>query len=286
MINRVTHVFGEEWAIITGGVPSGAFNTSHMDSFTQGLYLSLFFTHQVATAPPEDQEELERMLLSVVRMVVYGDDHLYRKGFGKAAHYFSGQQFAAFMKKHFDVVIRDVKDGIPFCSIVKDGWVQEWGATLLKHQIVENPHVGPMQPDFLPYRESREFLIRAVYGRETRSRDEIDTLLSIVGHAYGTYGSNKDAYDRLYLLYSELLMTISDKIPDVPKLMMDRISHDDLKKLRQAGLTAETLVSGFPSMQSLIDKNQVDLLYQDISGVPLDLNDQVAGYEEFDSFSF
>jgi len=281
MINRVTQVIGEVYAVISGGVPSGAFNTSHMDSWIMFLYFCLFCVYTIANAPDDKKEELEAAFMILVRIVVYGDDHLYNKGVGISAEYFSGQRFAAFMKKHFNVVIRDVKDGIPFCSKTKDGQIVMMGATFLKHQFVRNTDTSPGQPNFLPYRESREFIVRAINGRETKSRDQIDVLLSIVGHAYGTYASNRDAYDRLYLIYSEILVSLGDKLHDVPRMMEERMTYEDLKKLRQSDITVEQLLEGFPSWDTLVKKNVWDAAYQDISGVPLDHDADITGMGEF-----
>jgi len=133
----------------------------------------------------------------------------------------------------------------------------------------------------LPYRESREFVVRAINGRETKSRDQIDVLLSIVGHAYGTYASNRDAYDRLYLIYSEILVSLGDKLHDVPRMMEERMTYEDLKKLRQSDITVEQLLEGFPSWDTLVKKNVWDAAYQDISGVPLDHDADITGMGEF-----
>jgi len=165
------------------------------------------------------------------------------------------------LKVHFNVILRDLNDGVSFLSQVKDGWITNRGATFLKHQFVENPEKSPGQPQFLPFRESREFLVRAVWGRETRSRDEIDVLLSILGHAYGTYASNRDAYDRLHLFYSEIVSCIG---PDnLQARLLERVSNEDLKKIRQLGMTPEELVAGFPTWDVLIQKNIYDSTYQD-----------------------
>jgi len=275
MLNRITRLFGDVWGIVHGGVPSGAYNTSHMDSWIMALYFCLFCVYQVHTAPESDQEELELEMITIIKIVVYGDDHLYQKGTGLGSVYFSGVAFADFMEKHFGVLIRDLKDGIPFCSEVKDGWLVKMGATMLKHQAVINPDNSKGQPAFLPYRESREFLIRSVWGRETRPRDVIDTLLSLLGHAYGTYASNRDAYDRMYCFYSELLMEVD--LDNLDREMASRLGHDDLKKLRQVGLSVEELVSGFPDWDTLLKKNIWDPVYQDISKIAFDTFEPILG---------
>jgi len=148
MIVRLTQLLGSIWGATKGGVPSGAYNTSHMDSWIMGMYIILFCVWQVHTAPEEDQEELERDLLAVVALIVYGDDHLYRKGLGKGAIYFSGSAFVKFMWDHFRVQVRDMKDGVSFASKTSAGWIVECGATFLKHQIIVNQNRDPGQPFF------------------------------------------------------------------------------------------------------------------------------------------
>jgi hypothetical protein len=277
MITRVTQVFGELWAVVEGGVPSGAFNTSHMDSWIMALYFCLFCVWQLHNAPSHVQEELEAHLFFIIRLIVYGDDHLYNKGEGVAAEYFSGQLFAEFMKKHFDVSIRDLKDGIPFCSTEKHGFLVNMGATMLKHQFILNPCNAEGQPNFLPYRESWDYIVRAVWGRETKARDHIDVLLSIIGHTYGTYAANPDAYLRLNLFYVEILSSMTTTMEDLPQALMGRMTKDDLKKMRQTGITAEEIVGGFPTWETLVEKNRVDEFYQDISRIPYDLDGDISG---------
>lgn len=109
-------------------------------------------------------------------------------------------------------------------------------------------------------------MIRAVYGRTTRPRDVVDTMLSIIGHAYGTYASNRDAYDRLKVLYAELL-TSDTIMQDLPSVMKNRITNDDLKKFRQMGLSIEEIASGFPEWATLESKNVWDEVYQDTTAV-------------------
>jgi len=280
MLHRVTKIFADIWVTIRDGVPSGAYNTSHMDSFVMLMYFCLFSVFQIHNAPEQDREALELEFLEIVAIIVYGDDFLYRKGLGLASVYLSVHAFAAFMYKYFNVRIRDIKDGIPFCSKVKDGWIVTPGATFLKHQFIINPNTGPGQAIFLPFRESREFLIRAIWGRIPRFRDVIDTMLSVIGHAYGTYASNMDAYNRLKILYSELLMSIGD-IENLPDRMMARMTPDDIKKIRQVGLTPEELVSGFPSYSTLVEKNVVDKSYQDTTVLPMDFTDILGGGDLF-----
>jgi hypothetical protein len=277
LIQRVTHLFGEIWGTVEGGVPSGIYNTSHLDSWVMALYYFLFCVWALHNAPLEHRERLEELLHDIVRFIVYGDDHSGNPGDDPLAQtYFGGGPFGKFMNDHFGVVIRDLKTNLPYCSKTYEGFVTEMGLTFLKHQTVLNPRArtgkqeDEGQCDFLPYRESKEFLVRALWGRETRQRDELDVMMSCIGHAYGTYGSNRDAYDRLSLLFEELLWVCDVEPGRVMSDIVKRISVNDMKKLRQIGITSDELMSGFPTWDTICAKNTLDWVYQDITNRPLE----------------
>jgi len=265
IITRVTHLFGQLWGIVTGGVPSGCLNTSHMDSWAMAFYFFIFGVYQIHNALPEHREQLERDFLEMIRIIVYGDDHVYWRGTGVTATYFDGEIFASFLWKFFKVKLRDLENGYPFVSKVCNGWLIERGITFLKHQHIINPDKSEGQATFLPFRESKEFVVRAVFGRTTKLRDEIDVLSSVIGHAYGTYASNRDAYDRLYLMYHFLLEEASLLPGEALCRVKNRLSYHDLKHIRQYGMSTDEFLEGFPSWETLVRKNIVDWAYQDIT---------------------
>jgi len=272
MLDRITKLFGDMWGIVHGGVPSGAYNTSHMDSWIMAMYFALFGVYQLHTAPEEMRESLELHLYAQIRLVVYGDDHLYNKGEGPESTFFSGTLFAKFMKDHFDVEIRDMKDGVTFLSDIREGILMRCGATFLKHQFVLNPVKGNGQCTYLPFRETAEFIVRSAWSRDTRQRDVIDVILSVLGQAYATYASNEDAYRRLLLIYEELVATVGSS-ENLSQLLQDRLGHDDIKKARQQGLSPEDLCGAFPTWDTLVKKNIYDESYQEITIMPMDYND-------------
>jgi len=263
IIVRITHMLGKLWAMQKGGVPSGCFNTSHMDSWVMALYFFLFAYYQIERCPDDICDELEDALIRLIFLVVYGDDHAWNKtDIANVSYWFSGVEFQKFMKDCFDVDIRELKDGIPFLSSTTGyGTLKETGLTFLKYQFVLNPHKGEGQPRYLPYRESWEFVIRALIGTKGQPRTGIDVLMSTIGHAYGTYASNRHAYDCLKAVYDASVQTLGRdykrKMQDALRVLPD----DDIRSMRRKGVTVEELLSGFPSWQCLIDKNRVDLAY-------------------------
>jgi len=263
MIMRLTRLFGDFWGWVRGGVPSGCWNTSHMDSWIMAMYFCLFGLHTIMNAPEEMQEELEDAFFNAIRAVFYGDDHLWNKGKGLAAQYFSADQFARFCERYFGVIIRDIVTGATFCSDVVNGELSRKGCTMLKHQFILNPCKDEGQSTFLPFREWKEFLIRAVWGRETKNRDGLDVMMSCVGHAYGTYASNPDAYLRLRLLFECLVRELKIDPNQAIIESFRKFEVTDLKKLRQLGVSVDELLTGFPSWEKLVEKNKLDWAYLD-----------------------
>lgn len=266
-LTRITRLISDQWAVMKGGVPSGLWNTSHQDSWVMAMYFIMFGLHQIR-ANIEVSEELELYFIDIVRIIVYGDDHLYNRGTHvRWSHFFSGKSFASYCMRMFNVEIRDLEDGITFLSDVKMGYIVRRGATFLRHQFVNNPYYGlpayPGQCRYLPFRETREIMARVVWSREVKPREPLDILLSCISHAYGTYASNRDAYERLLILYETLISEINLTEETLTEELKRRAETNEASKLRQLGLSLEEIVQGFPSWETLIRKNVYDPVYQD-----------------------
>jgi len=283
MVTRITHFFGRLWGIQVGGVPSGCYNTSHMDSWVMALYFCLFAVHQILRAPPEIRGSLEEEFIRVVRLIVYGDDHNYNKGKGVTSTWFSIHEFTSFLKKAFGVELRGGREG-SFCSRQVHGWLVHLGTTFLRHQAILNPHYGSNeQPPFLPFRETKEYIVRAVWGRTASPRDIPDVMLSVLGHAFGTHGSNYDAWKSLKFFYKELLQEFGASEAEFLGDLVDRVERQDIGKMRQHGITVQDLAQGFPLWETLIDRNKYDPVYQDIKHI-FDDGMEVYGLDDVDGF--
>jgi len=246
-----------------------------MDSWIMAMYFFLFGVWTGTVVRVEEKEAYEDELINVVAAIFYGDDHLWNKGDGVTSRYLTCERFAKFCEKYLGVQIRDLRGNLPFCSKTFGGWLVHEGATFLQHQFILNPYKKryPDQPDFLPFRETREFLIRAVWGRETRIRTPIDVVQSIIGHAYGTYAGNYDAYVRLRLMFHSLVRQTGITPGVLIRQSMDQATVEDLKKLRQLGVTADEILRGFPSFDTLIKKNTMDWDYHNNIRDEIDVGD-------------
>lgn len=277
MCYRICYLMGSLWVVVRGGVPSGAFNTSHLDSWVVAFLFAAFLTYILFMTPIDQQENLELYIKRFLKIVVYGDDHLYNKGPDSIWNVkFCGTSWAAFCKDFFDMDVRDIIE-TSYCSRFKDGFIVHQGATFLQHQQVPNPCKREGQTKFLPCRETRHYLIRAIYSREPRPRDEIDVMLSCIGQAYSTYAASRNAYDRIQILYEQLGSIVTSERP-LNEVMMDRLSYDDLKRIRMMAIQPEELTAGFPSWERLVEKNTYDMVYQEISREP------ESGFVDYDNW--
>jgi len=260
---KLTRIWGRLWAYVRGQMPSGAWNTSHGDSWIQALYFFLFCIWNIITAPQSDAAEIEEYVYNLILSVFYGDDFAYSNGGGKYASLFSVHRFASFSLKYLGLEIRDLYSAIPFCSTVVDGKICVRGVCLLKYFFIVNENKAPGQPKFLPFRETWDFVIRAVYSREPKQRSPVDVMLSCIGHAYGTFASNRDAYDYLSYLFYALALSDGRGLDVLLHEIKLRMTDKTIKKFRTWGVTAEEVLKGFPTWEMLERKNIVDVAYHD-----------------------
>jgi len=192
-------------------------------------------------------------------LACYGDDQVYCKGRRPEAEVFNIIRFSEFLSRYFGVVMRDLESGQPFCSVAANGYMLRPGQVFLKHYAVRNPYYYETnQPNFLPYRTTFDYIVKAAWGREVKARDSFDVVLSIIGHAYGTYAANRDAWISLRLFYEELLIGLGTGHDSVMKEVRSRVETADLKKFRQMGVTDSELMNGFPTWRTLISRNLKD----------------------------
>jgi len=276
VIVRLTHMFGEIWGFKVGGMPSGIYNTSHGDSWIMCLWFFLFGVFQIANAPEGDKEMLEKALLSLIAIIVYGDDHVYNMTDDpRIQQYFSGTIFVHFMAEYFGVKIRGLRNGITFLSTHSGGTIIHRGMTFCRQQAVLNPHVGKKQPRYLPFRENFEFWVRAGWGRDVRVRGPVELMLSCIGHAYGTFASNRMAYDGLFCLYETALRF--SYMPSEERFMLEEglqsMTSTDYQEMRRRGISPTEILNGFPSWETLIVKNEFDEAYHvcDQERIPFEL---------------
>jgi hypothetical protein len=253
---RVTHIVGELWATVCGGVPSGALHTSHMDSWIL-LFLFTLFCLDQRNKHPEHAEEIMLNLLVRMMIVVYGDDNWYWIKKGPLTAILNAHVWAKWMYLHFDIEIQDIRVGHPLVSVPQGGFLSLVGGIYLRHYCVRNPVKGGGQAIYVPYRPMKEIVLKVVYGREPNVRDPVNLLLSVLGHTYGTYGSNPFTYRWLYCLYCSILQVVGKTHEHMLEGVV-REEREVTRKMRQIGITNKQLMEGFPTLRYLQSLNIYD----------------------------
>jgi hypothetical protein len=261
---RVVRFFGKLWALVVGKMPSGCWMTSHGDSWIVLLWFFIFGIMQIMRAAQLEREKMEANLIKrIILMIVYGDDHIQSTDRDETARYFNMTQFAQWCKVYLQVELRDVRRDVAFTVEARNGYKQTQGIVYLKHFNVRNRQVDDKQPNYLPYRNMCDYQVKSVWGRECKDRDIFDFILSLIGHSYGTYASNYDAYLWLQSAYIGSFHVIGEDVEKTLGTVMTR-SHtnaDFVKKMRQADIRLEDLKNGFPLWSTLVKKNRKDDIY-------------------------
>lgn len=256
---RITHVLRKIWVLLRGQVPSGCFNTSHMNSWVMAFYFFAYVTLIQSQMPFDLQKTIDEYLFQALLLViVYGDDHAGALPWVKELEqYINEKSFKKFLWDYFGVVLREERGRLNFVSFEKNGTlIGDKGLVFLRHYLVRNPCREEGQSRYLPYRETSEYMVRLGWGREAgRSRDLLDVMLSALGHVYGTYASNEDAYHAIFAVYQAALQLTGMDERSVLTEVISRQDRDTLRKMRQLETSPETLMRGYPSLELLRSRN-------------------------------
>ena len=257
VVYQITHLLGPIWVIKTGGMPSGVLATSHGDSWVLLRWFCTYLIRQIFAAPESLREKLFNAAMELIRIAIYGDDHVWNRTMDpEITEWFNGDSFTHFLKTYYDVTLRDQKC-TSFCSRSFRGYIVHEGMVFLKQFAVENPYRKEEdQPDFIAFRETPEFVMRAVHGKEDKVRTLFDFVLSVIGHAYNTNASNPDAWMTLFFMYRNAITLMGLSEGDIISHALRDLSHDDIADFRRKGVDIKDLLEGFPTFERLIDQNK------------------------------
>jgi len=264
---RLTHMLRGHWAFVVGGLPSGAFSTSHAGSwivlFLYCLFLSTVVRDLCSAGKDDLAAEIERMIMeALIWIITYGDDH--NTAAPDEVYDLVGEKaFADWLETIWDMQIRDRRDRVPLLSLVRNGEMVSKGLIFLKHYFIKCTFDIPNPPKMVPFRPTSDLVMKAVISRNATIRNVPDSVLSTVGVIYGTMGVNEFAYKWLRNYYHALLVHMEGGIdnPIYRKLVLGV----DLRRLRQFGMDASTFSRPFPELRDLQLMNSVDLGYHSVS---------------------
>lgn len=262
---RVTHLMEDLWARVMGQMPSGAWGTSHGDSW---IVLFLYYLFVSATlAAQEDEEYVRRRETEFAEksagIIVYGDDHVVVTTEESEA-LLGEDSFAAWVATVWGMKIQQIRKRLPLKSLVRNGELvpDKKGVVFLKHYLVECDLQIPNPPKLMPFRPRQEVCKKAVWGSSGADRTEIDVLLSTIGIAYGTMGTNPFSHRWLEYFYHALSGFVEGGM-ESPAV---RAAAQEMNwgKLRTFDVSLKDILKGFPSLQHLQQRNSVDKCYHSV----------------------
>jgi len=262
-VSRVQHLLGPVWVRIQGTLASGLWETSMIGSFATSFLYWLWMTCVYDELTPEVQVEAWPIMTTLLKMVVYSDDHLNSIPNTEFVRtHFPYHSFVKWVRHWWGLNIRDIFLFTEYETITHNGYILRRGPCFLQYYAVKNPHEGPGQPQYLPWRPTPDIISRVAHGREPSHRTLLDLALSVIGHSYGTYASNLETYDILRILYGRLMTRFPAGVP-LAQALQGRIDSSDMKKFMKSGITNDELLAGFPTLEVLKLKNVYDSSYHE-----------------------
>jgi len=274
---KVTHMFSTIWRVVYGGMPSGAYETSHGDSWIVA-FLYFLYVRQVMDKHPERVAQMKELYrLFRCGIIVYGDDHVLFTH--KDIHDIVNEAgFARFVSEFWGMKIRDIHRA-NFLT-VPDPWsgeIKEAGIVFLKRYFVNRSTVFTKDEIakykislVLPYRPLGALIMKLAYGKADK-KSVVEYIVSSIGMAYDTQGTNKVAYDFCKHIYRTLSVHVEGKIQDVLKEFMETVAREGrdsyvTRLMRTAHISENDIVRGFPKWSELMARHQYSTETSKIGG--------------------
>jgi len=263
---KITHIIGRTWRMIFGVMPSGAFETSHGNSWILGLLWFSFFEY-VCMMYPHRAVQLNKLFDDgLIEFPDYGDDHV--PAVHSSVHdILCEAEFGKFVQKYFDMEIRNLRNSIPFLSVPDAfGGLKKEGVTFLKTFFILRPEYMPKHlPDVVPFRKISDCLVKLGWGNSPRL-SLADYCVATIGLVYDSKGTNLPFYEicRQIFDYTFQVAGFTD-MRDVRKAFFafgtDGARKDLTKILRKCHITVDEIFKGFPRIEELWEMHTYDAAY-------------------------
>lgn len=253
-VKLTCHITGL-WTLMKGVMYSGGFETSHGDSWILGLVFCFYFASVIQTTGKTLAPEILRALrLGLLIIALYGDDHLMAVPRALAG-VINEKAFAAFAKKFFGMVIRDIEEFDCFFSEVDSaGELKRKGVVFLKRYFILAPS-RPGYPIVYPFKPTHETILKLVCNKENDPRTY---PLQAIGQAYDTLGTNPVAYMMVKRFY-EYWMGELDFDQEGLTAYMNALDAQTKNRLwKKAGLNWKNSTFCFPTLEYLQSLHKID----------------------------
>jgi len=252
----VCHI-GSFWRYMHGQMYSGGKETSHGDSWIMAFLFFCYVQHIKQRCPNRAYLMDEFLSRGFITIVVYGDDHIWCAP-DCLQDVMNHKTWKAFLKDHCHMTLRDENIYRSLLSVPDNtGRLAVAGPKFLKRYFIKNTF-GDGLSSILPYKPIDEQLVRAM---TTDSEVAAELIISLVGHAWDTQGTNEYSYD----VIAEMYRRVSYFDPRTPleilkSLDVDDISNTRLRRLiRKAGISHSEMFDHFPSLGDLRSRHVFDM---------------------------
>jgi len=262
---RVTHFFKSIWRVIVGGMPSGALNTSHGDSWCM-LFLFCLFIQYLWETKPDFRRILDKEFYAGrVVFPIYGDDHII--GNPKTiAHYVNEYEFGQWLAKFWGMQIRALRMNLTALSVpnVLTGELSHRGVIFLQRFLIKRPAHFTMtedMPDVYPYRALHKPAWRVAFSSDGESRDCVSTMIACIGGAYDMMGTNLVGHEFFQFLFQTIKHLENLDTVTLRNQMREKLAaegKDIVKMLRKGCIPPEEILAGFPSIAKLESMHKRD----------------------------
>jgi len=255
LTNKVVLFIDNIWRFLIGVVPSGALETSHLDSFVLLCYFCFYVLVVILEHPELEEVIMEFFNEGFIRIIIYGDDHVWC-----APKILRGvinvEGWAKFLKNYCRCVLRDYEEYDNFLSTpdLWTGTLVKKGPKFCKRYFILNttsPELAPV----LPFKPLYEPMLRVFVNV---NQEPVDYLLSIIGHMWDTMGTNKVHYDLLLQFYHSINSDL--KVKSVLEIYEEERKKPEKRVklnriVRKLGLSAETIFKNVPSYEKIRKRN-------------------------------
>jgi len=259
---KVAHVYKDVWKLIYGGMPSGAYETSHGDSWIV-MYIIIAYCLNVAKNNPGRYNQIYNALITEdMFFYVFGDDTSWAIPL-EINDLINIKGLCKFVKVNLQMETRDVVESTRFLSTIEHatGELKDEGVVFLSKYFVARSEVTDRTDvaEILPFRPLTKTIKKYAFG-DGSFRTPMDRIIAAIGMAYDSFGTNRVAYEFCYFMYVSNMEHIGEYDFDS---VLEKYSEDFVGKnvnglLRKCNIEIEDLKKGFPSIEKLMDMHVYD----------------------------
>jgi hypothetical protein len=197
---KLCHMYGNVWKRIRGQMPSGAFETSHGDSWIMLLFF-MIYCEIVIEANPHLTELIDEVREQIIKIVIYGDDTIYSYH-RDVREWFSCGAYCSWLLTDLNITTRDVEDVRRPLSLpdLVTGDYRYRGVVWLQRSFVSVATLAPAVrnypglPAIVPYKDASKTIKKFAFG-SGNFRTPLCYCVVAIGMAYDTQGTNLVSYE-------------------------------------------------------------------------------------------